>query len=519
MEELPTTKHLTPEETACEKLYEETTKFIDNRLVVNLSFKKSVELGDSLEQAKRRFSYLERRRKRYQAFLQEFLDMNHMEEVPQHQMQRPANQCYYLPHHCVFKEDSTTTKLRVVFDGSAKTSNGISINEALMVGPVVQDDLFTIITRFRFYKIALTGDVEKMYRQVGLREEDKEFNVIRVGGRLGQSPYCENKKFPVLISKNSSLVPLIIRHFHEASLHGGGQLTLNLIRQEFWIVNAKPLVNQFIKECITCFRFNTTPPVQLMADLPTERVTPSRPFTHCGIHFAGHFLVKNGETVNKVYIAIFVCMSTKAVHMELVSSLSKDDCIMALNRFIARRGMPAKILSDNGTNFLGARNDLIKLNVLLDKTDRDNSLITFVNQRNCEWITIPPRAPHFGGIWEAAVKSMKRHLRRVVGKQIFSYEEFLTIINQVEAALNSRPISPLSNDPNDPVALTPGYFLIGDTLMSRPSGAPSKSNPVQRFRLVKKIQEDFWKSWKRDYLTELQIRKKMVREWPRNPRW
>ena len=245
-----------------------------------------------------------------------------------------------------------------------------------------------------------------------------------------------------------------------------------------------------------------------MADLPTERVTPSRPFTHCGIDFAGHFLVKNGETENKVYIAIFVCMSTKAVHMELVSSLSKDDCIMALNRFIARRGMPAKILSDNGTNFLGARNDLIKLNVLLDKTDRDNSLITFVNQRNCEWITIPPRAPHFGGIWEAAVKSMKRHLRRVVGKQIFSYEEFLTIINQVEAALNSRPISPLSNDPNDPLALTPGHFLIGDTLMSMPSGAPSKSSPVQRFRLVKKIQEDFWKSWKRDYLTELQIRKK-----------
>ena len=102
---------------------------------------------------------------------------------------------------------------------------------------------------------------------------------------------------------------------------------------------------------------------------------------------------------------------------------------------------------------------------------------------------------------------MKRHLRRVVGKQIFSYEEFLTIINQVEAALNSRPISPLSNDPNDPLALTPGHFLIGDTLMSMPSGAPSKSNPVQRFRLVKKIQEDFWKSWKRDYLTELQIRK------------
>ena len=99
--------------------------------------------------------------------------------------------------------------------------------------------------------------------------------------------------------------------------------------------------------------------------------------------------MKNGKIQNKVYIAIFVCMSTKAVHMELVSSLTKDDCILALQRFIARCGMPAKIFSDNGTNFVGARNDLIKLKVLLDKTDRDNSLIPFVNQRNCEWIIIP----------------------------------------------------------------------------------------------------------------------------------
>ena len=106
---------------------------------------------------------------------------------------------------------------------------------------------------------------------------DTDYNIIRVGGRLGQSPYCESKKFPVLVSKNSKLVSLIIRHFHEASLHGGGQLTLNLIRQEYWITNAKPLVNSFIKECITCFRFSTTPPVQIMADLPSSESQPRGP--------------------------------------------------------------------------------------------------------------------------------------------------------------------------------------------------------------------------------------------------
>ena len=151
----------------------------------------------------------------------------------------------------------------------------------------------------------------------------------------------------------------------------------------------------------------------------------------------------------KIYIAIFVCMSTKAVHMELVSSLTKEDCILALTRFISRRGMPQKIFSDNGSNFFGATNDLIELKILLDKSDKENSLINFVNQRCCEWLTIPPRAPHFGGLWEAAIKSMKLHMRRVIGLHILIHKEFQTINNQIEAILNSRPLVTVSNDPND----------------------------------------------------------------------
>ena len=103
---------------------------------------------------------------------------------------------------------------------------------------------------------------------------DPDYNVIRAGSRLIQSLYSENKKFPILVSKNSKIVNLIIRLFHEASVHGGTQLTLNLIGQEYWITQAKPSVNNFIKHCLTCFRFNTSPTVQLMGDLPTERITP-----------------------------------------------------------------------------------------------------------------------------------------------------------------------------------------------------------------------------------------------------
>ena len=152
--------------------------------MIRLPFKRVVSLENSLEQAKRRFLYLEKRldaktelRVRYQKFIQEFLVMQHTEEVPEKDLAKVPSEFFYLPHHCVFKEDSTTTKLREVFDGSARSTTGVSINDALMVGPVVQDDLFSIIIRFRLYSIALSVDIEKMYRQVGLKE-DRDFHRI-----------------------------------------------------------------------------------------------------------------------------------------------------------------------------------------------------------------------------------------------------------------------------------------------------------------------------------------------------
>ncbi|XP_063727265.1 uncharacterized protein LOC134854837 [Symsagittifera roscoffensis] len=163
----------------------ETAILQNGRFTMQLPFKPNSQLGDNLAQAKRRFNYLERRleqnpelKDRYTAFIDELLDMGHMEYIPPGEIEKPVDSVYYLPHHCVFKEDSTTTKLRVVFDRSATTSTGQSLNDTLMVSPTVQDDLYSIIMRFRFYPNALSADIAKMYRQVALEDKSKDFHRI-----------------------------------------------------------------------------------------------------------------------------------------------------------------------------------------------------------------------------------------------------------------------------------------------------------------------------------------------------
>ena len=130
-----------------------------------------------------------------------------------------------------------------------------------------------------------------------------------------------------------------------------------------------------------------------------------------------------------MYISLFVCFATKAIHLEIVSNLTTEACIAALKRFVARRGVPAAIFSDNGTNFIGARNELIQLKLILAK--RRTSVSQFATSLGTQWTMIPPRAPHFGGLWEAGVKAVKLHLKKIMGNTILSYEEFLTLVIQI----------------------------------------------------------------------------------------
>ncbi|XP_066599853.1 uncharacterized protein [Prorops nasuta] len=256
---------------------------------------------------------------------------------------------------------------------------------------------------------------------------------------------------------------------HLETLHGGLQLTLSTLRQRFWVVNARNLVKSCVHKCITCVRERAKLGNQLMGSLPAARVSRSFTFEHTGVDYAGPFSVKlhhgrNAKAI-KCYVAVFVCLSTRAVHLELVSRLDTEAFLAALSRFISRRGKPAVMYSDNGLNFQGADAELkhaYQCAVEAARARKTDSV------GEIGWKFIPVATPHWGGLWESAVKSMKHHLKRSLGVFVPNFEELTTLLTKIEACLNSRPISRLHDDPESLDVLTSGHFLSGRALNSPP---------------------------------------------------
>lgn len=203
---------------------------------------------------------------------------------------------------------------------------------------------------------------------------------------------------------------------------------------------------------------------------------------------------------------MFICFSTKAIHLELASDLTTQSFLNCLKRFISRRGQIQNIYSDNATNFCGANNELRELSSLLNKQNfKDNVIDHIATEYNIQWHFIPPRSPHFGGIWERGIRSVKYHIKRVIGQNLLTYEEFYTLLTTVEACLNSRPISPLSQDPNDLLPLTPNHFLIGEppTAIAEPDYSHLKENRLSRYQLIEQMRQHFWRRWYKEYLISL----------------
>lgn len=336
------------------------------------------------------------------------------------------------------------------------------------------------------------------------------YGVLRVGGRLKNCNQNFDFKHPILIPKRHPFTNLLIRYEHERNLHTGLEATLSFIRRKYWPLSGREAVRSIIRQCIPCFK--TNPPIinSQMGNLPSMRVTPSRAFFNCGIDYSGPFLLKDGKYRNrkilKCYMCIFICLSTKAIHIELASELTSECFIAALRRFVSRRGICSHIYSDNGSNFVGADKELKYIIRIL----KDQKFQRFVNTINIHWHFTPPCSPHFGGIWEAAIKSVKRHLKCVINTSLFTFEEFYTILTQVEAVLNSRPLVPMSSDPNDLGVITPSHFLIGEPLNLLPEVDVTEisSNNLSRYKHLQKITQQFWSRWSKDYLHNLHQRSK-----------
>lgn len=324
---------------------------------------------------------------------------------------------------------------------------------------------------------------------------------LRVGGRIQRASLPYNHRHPYILPEHGEMVDLIINEFHKYALHGGVQVTINSLRKKYWILHATKVTTALLKRCISCFRASPRNQPQIMGILPGPRVNFSKAFLHSGVDFAGPFRFRistgRGQRTTKGYIAVFVCLATKAIHLEVVSSLTTEAFIAALTRFLSRRGPVSHLYSDNATNFVGAFRKLSKVGEQL-------------SAKNIEWSFIPPRAPHFGGLWEAGVKSLKTHLKRSFGDRSFTFEEMSTILCQIEGCLNARPLCPLTDDLESLDALTPQHFLTGHALLPLPEldYSLSREGLLTRWELLKKLYQEVCLRYKEEYLSRLQQRPK-----------
>ncbi|XP_073950917.1 uncharacterized protein [Choristoneura fumiferana] len=733
---------MTEPEKYCEEFYQATTRRLDSgRYEVALPMKPGFEenLGASRSKAVIQFKQLEKRMARneslsttYKKFINEYEQLQHMRlaDPLTSQLTSPC----YLPHHGVLKLDSATTALRVVFNASAKTSSGYSLNDLMECGPNLQQDLQGLILKWRTHKYVVTADIEKMFRQFLIREADqhlqtivwrnsteeslREYHLTTVTYGTKAAPFLAMRTLRQIARDNESQFPLaaaalencfytddlmtgydsleqvkelqrqLIQVLNGAGLNlrkwssnnpeliknlpsnqlntpfdfkdtesrktlglqwnpasdaftfinriesqeGQGDHTkrkllsdiskiydplgwlspitikAKILFQKTWLADMKwdeelpaDILNEWrclrddlknienfsisrylgnketyqlhgfcdaSEKAYACAVYAVTnndkgeytsrlvaaktkvapqnkkislPRLELLGSLLLaqlmKKITECLSAQHITINAWTDSMVVLGWlhgdisrwkqfVANRVRQIIdiipasqwrhvksdenaadfFVCLATKAVHLELVSDLSTPAFLAAFRRLCARRGIPQHMYSDNGTNFVGAARVLQQEYKAILKALDTNCLKT-INDMGVSWHFNVPANPTAGGLWESAVKSMKFHLKRVLGEQKLTYEEFITLLHQIEACMNSRPLCHLTEDPQDEY-LTPGHFLVGDSLISRPQTDSEHINLPKRWQLVQNMNKYFWKKWSGEYLQQLQVRSK-----------
>ena len=337
-----------------------------------------------------------------------------------------------------------------------------------------------------------------------------EEGVIRCNGRIRKSTLLTaEQKHPVLLPKNHKITELIVTQTHHDIYHPGHSRVIAEVRKKYWVVGLRSLAKQIGRRCVTCRRWRGKALEQIMADLPDFRMKSGLPFETTAVDYFGPFFVKFGyRQRKKVYGAIFTCLATRAVHAELVTDLTTDRFLMALRRFMSLYGQPKRMKSDKGTNFVGAASELREMLKQWRNDNLQRNIITdFCNEHAIEWTFSTPAAPHHNGSVEAMVKSVKTALNKIVKTHVLSEEEYRTVLAQVTACVNSRPLWPSTDDSLDQ-PITCVDLLRPAGLDRDPETMNITCNIRKRYQYLQNVTNEWWQLWLRNFVPNLQPRSK-----------
>lgn len=333
-------------------------------------------------------------------------------------------------------------------------------------------------------------------------------SIVRVGGRLSKSDIAYNTKHPVILPNKSHITDLLVRHYHEEVKHQGRGITQNEVRSNgFWIISGSRTVQNIIKRCVTCRKLRRPTEEQKMANLPDDRTEPSAPFSFCGMDCFGPYIIKKGRQEIKRYGLIITCLCCRGIHIEMLDDMSTDALINALRCFIAIRGHVRQIRCDQGSNFIGAKNEF-------EAAGKPAKLEQFLSEKQCEFLLNSPSSSHAGGVWERQIRTVRSILDATIllSNGRLDDASLRTFFYEAMSIVNSRPLTVDSiNDQDAPEPLTPNHLITMKSKVALPPPGQFVKEDLyitKRWRRVQYLTEVFWGRWRKEYLLSLNKRAK-----------
>ena len=388
-----------------------------------------------------------------------------------------------------------------------------TINVPLCDSYYTPDPIDTVNAKSYWLKYAqrdLTSNLDE------LNPYEDEFGIQRVTGRIQKSEiFDHDRKHPIILCGENPVSTLILNDIHNDLFHPGPNRVIAESRKKFWIVKVRKIAKKIGNKCTICRRWRNKHLSQIMSDLPWFRIDPGGPpFQNMSADYFGPFLIKFGKRQRtKAYGAIFTCLTTRAIHLELATSLTTDSFLLAFRRFISLYGQPKFVRSDNGNNFRGAAREIAEMIKYWRNNEQENGkLRDFAAKYEFKWTFSTPLASHHNGAVESMIKSVKQALRKVINERVLTEEKYRTVLAQIQAVINSRPLWPSNEGDLQEPPITPNDLLRPKGLNKDPSQLNQGSNPRLRYDFIQRLVDEWWRQWMMYFVPNLQTRSKWKKQ-------